>query len=88
MKKFAIFALLVIFVLSLAACGRRKDNMVEDPTTMPTTVIPTETMPTTGNNIPDPTVNDNSTENKDGMEQVNPTENGDTTTPTDSTEVR
>ena len=60
MKKIALIALVVILALSLVACGRKDDN-----TTIPTTdrnPLPSTT-PTTATNIPDPEVNDNSTDN-------------------------
>ena len=69
MKQITIFALVAVLVLSLTACGRKKDDMVKDPTTVPTTQQPVTTNPTTATNIPDDKVNDNSTDN--GMDPTN-----------------
>lgn len=66
MKKFSVIALVLALTLSLGACGRRKNNSVtttptkdSTPITVPT--MPDMTMPST--NIPDPTVDSNSTMN-------------------------
>ena len=64
MKKIAIFALAAMLLVCMVACGRRVETtMPED--TAPQTGRTSENMPTVDRNIPDPEVNDNSTENKD-----------------------
>lgn len=62
MKKIIILLMAVVMVISLAACGRRKDTN-KTPVTEPTndTILP-ETNPDTPQNIPDPEVDSNSTE--------------------------
>ena len=62
MKKFAVIALAVAMVLSFTACGRKK-NQATMPTrdTTPVTVPTTEDMTMPTSNIPDPTVDSNST---------------------------
>ena len=64
MKKIIMLLMAIVMVLSLAACGRRKDTNKENPITTPTndTILP-ETNPNTPQNIPDPEVDSNSTEN-------------------------
>lgn len=67
MKKLFVIALALALTLSMGACGRRKQTPTEAtrdtaPITVPTT--PTMTMPTS--NIPDPTVDSNSTMGTDG----------------------
>ena len=66
MKKFFVIALALALTLSMGACGRRKQTPTQAtrdtaPITVPTT--PTMTMPTS--NIPDPTVDSNSTMSTD-----------------------
>ena len=59
MKKYTIALLTAALALSLCACGRKMEDMpIIDE--MPTVTMPD---PTSGTNIPDPTVNENSTEN-------------------------
>ena len=62
MKKFAVIAVALAMVLSFSACGRNKNQPTTpsrdtQPITVPT--MPDMTMPST--NIPDPTVDSNST---------------------------
>ena len=62
MKKFAIIATALAMVLSFSACGKNKNqpttpSRATQPITVPTK--PDMTMPST--NIPDPTVDSNST---------------------------
>lgn len=62
MKKFTVIALVLVLTVSLAACGRRRNEPTETtrdttPITVPT--VPDMTMPSS--NIPDPTVDSNST---------------------------
>lgn len=76
MKKFGIIALTLVLTFALSACRRGDDKETTIPpetasraTTVPTTI---DTMPiidpTIGTNIPDPTVDSNSTEGMtDGM---------------------
>jgi len=90
MRKYHIMPVLLAVMMLLCAC-RRKNPMPETaPTTMPpVTQAPTtattlpETMPTLETNIPDPTVNSNSTETEDptGSDVI-----GDTTDTTDTTD--
>lgn len=75
MKKTAIFTLILALIFSMSACGRRRDNRettpsttsspttesTSDPITVPT--LPDMTMPS--ENIPDPTVDSNSTQPTD-----------------------
>ena len=74
MKKIGIIALSVILALSAAGCGGRNNkNPATTPSTVPATTAPATTAPATTaptvmpdipeieTNIPDPTVNDNST---------------------------
>lgn len=61
MKKTGIFAIALLLALSLAACGRKKDNKETTPTndtksTMPSVLDPTIMDPTLDTNIPDPSV--------------------------------
>ena len=63
MKKLSIFALILVLVLALAACGKKNDTGSQN-TTVPTTgnsVLP-EMDPTMDTNIPDDNVNGNSTD--------------------------
>ena len=73
MKKCIAILLAALLTLSLAACRRNAEETTPttDPITipLPETTIPTITMPSMGPNIPDPTVNDNSTNDTE-----NPTE--------------
>ena len=73
MKKCIAILLAAVLALSLAVCRRAPEETTTttDPftTPLPETTIPTITMPSMGPNIPDPTVNDNSTN-----ETENPTE--------------
>ena len=79
MKKIGIIVLTVILVGSLCACGRRDnenpttESATTTPTTVPATTAPATTAPTVipdipevETNIPDPTVNNNSTEDATG----------------------
>ena len=65
MRKFRIFALILVLTVSLAAC-RGNDPQASQPTGSTSGA----TMPSIGSNIPDPTVNDNSTmpEMTDGID--------------------
>lgn len=58
MKRFSIIALVFVLSLSLAACGRRKNNEMTVPTTTEATsnTIMPDIMPTIETNIPDPSV--------------------------------
>ena len=63
MKKLSIFALIIVLVLALAACGKKNDTGNQN-TTIPSTgnsVLP-EMDPTMDTNIPDDNVNGNSTD--------------------------
>jgi len=77
MKKILIFVLTAVTLFSLAACGRQDEAPVEDTT--PSTNA--NDMPTVDRNVPDPKVNDKSTDDDDsgtdgkGNDQTNPTEN-------------
>lgn len=62
MKKFAAFALACILVFALVACGRKNDTVDQTPTDDTPTTDTTPTTPDDGTNIPDPSVNDNSTD--------------------------
>ena len=65
MKKYTIVLMILAMAISLFACGK-KDMISTTPTTTPTvTTTPTSpsTDPTMDTNIPDPTVDSNSTEN-------------------------
>ena len=67
MKKFSVIALVLVLAVSMCACGKRNNEPTRTtrdttPTTVPT--VPTVTMPST--NIPDPTVDSNSTMGTDG----------------------
>ena len=82
MKKFGIFALAVILALSAAGCGKRDNkNPTTTPSTAPATTAPTvmPEIPEIETNIPDPTVNDNSTGDSTDMTG--------TTDATDSTDM-
>lgn len=73
MKKFSIFALVLVLALAMAACGK-KDDTGSQNTTVPTTgnsILP-EMDPTMDTNIPDDNVNGNST---DTTGTTNTTEN-------------
>ena len=77
MKKFGLLILSIILVFSLVACGRRNEApkpTETTPTTIPATqpvtepsIMPTmpEIDPTLDTNIPDPSVNGNSTDTTD-----------------------
>lgn len=93
MKKIGTIALAVILALSAAGCGCSNSSIPETtPSTTPVTTTPATTAPATTaptimpdipeieTNIPDPTVNDNSTDDSTGM-----TDNTDTTDTTDMT---
>lgn len=76
MKKLASFALATILVFALVACGRRDDTADQTPmddATNPTTDIVPDiaddgiNTPEDDTNIPDPSVNDNSTNNDTGI---------------------
>jgi len=71
MKKYSIFAIAVIFALSLAACGRNNDNSDNGVTIMP------DVMPTLETNIPDPDVDTKMPMYTDGNDsnQIDPTGN-------------
>lgn len=58
MKKFTVIALALIVMVSLAACGRNKNEASTPTTTAPTTEATTDrdVMPTIETNIPDPSV--------------------------------
>ena len=66
MKKCIAILLAAVLALSLAACRRAPEETTPttDPftTPLPETTVPTTTMPSMGPNIPDPTVNSNSTD--------------------------
>lgn len=85
MKKYSAIVMIAVLAISLCACGRKTQPQVTDPmptvpesTTIPT-VIP-EIDPTMETNIPDPTVNGNSTDENGVTEETNgmtgDTENG------------
>ena len=84
MKKISIFALLIVLMLALAACGK-KDEMPN--ITVPTTgnsVLP-EMDPTMDTNIPDDSVTGNSTDTTNTTEGiVDPSDSVDTTVPNDT----
>lgn len=80
MKKIGIITMVVMLALAAAGCGCTNSSMPETtPSTTPATTAPATTAPATTaptdmpdipefeTNIPDPTVNDNSTENTTGM---------------------
>lgn len=76
MKKNGVIAMIVLLTFSLCACGRKTQPQVTEPmptvpesTTMPT-VIP-EIDPTMDTNIPDPTVNGNSTADNNATDETN-----------------
>lgn len=74
MKKIAAIALVLVLILTMAACGRRRNNAAETTRdTMPITVptMPDMTMPSS--NIPDPTVDSNSTMPTDGTNTTDTT---------------
>lgn len=89
MKKYGVIALVLVLTMSLCACGRKDDTATtvptettSRPTTQPTAAPTTETTipmldPTVDTNIPDPTVDHNSTEGMDG----GMTDNTENTTP-------
>ena len=67
MKEISVIALVIVLTLSLGACGRKKQEPTQTtrdtaPMTVPT--MPDMTTPTS--NIPDPTVDSNSTMSTDG----------------------
>lgn len=96
MKKLGIFVLTAVLALSMVACRSRNDTQQTEPTVTATTpetqpetapaTIPTmpEVDPTLDTNIPDPSVNDNSTsgmednlgESQENAEDGQSTENG------------
>ena len=65
MKKFCIFALILVLTLSMCACGRSGTTPGVPSTTpvAPQPTVPEKPIPdpTTATNIPDPEVNSNST---------------------------
>ena len=63
MKKIGLIIMVMSLALSLLACSRKQDPTVTQPSTQPAPTVPTvpQIDPTMGTNIPDPTVNDNST---------------------------
>lgn len=76
MKKFGMIAIALILTFSLCACGRRDNNETTTPTVTTRPTVPPTTAPTTAptteptmvpdlpdmdTNIPDPTVDSNST---------------------------
>lgn len=71
MKKYGIFALVLVLVLSLAACGRRKNQETTPSTMAPTIISPTTILdptimdPTLDTNIPDPNVDTHMTDPTD-----------------------
>ena len=93
MKRIGIIALAVILALSAAGCGCSNSSIRETtPSTAPATTTPATTAPATTaptimpdipeieTNIPDPTVNENSTDDSTDM-----TGTTDTTATTDTT---
>ena len=88
MKKISIIVLAVVLALSAAGCGCSNSSMPETiPSTTPATTTPATTAPATTaptimpeipeieTNIPDPTVNENSTE--DFTDMLDPTDSTD-----------
>lgn len=80
MKKYSFIMLILVLNLLFSACGRRKDVPQIPSTaphttpaaTIPETEQPAETtMPTVETNIPDPTVNSNSTETESSNSDLN-----------------
>ena len=79
MRKFTIFALILILAFSFTACGRRDKTPTE--TTPSVTQAPTEQVtmptidPTMGTNIPDPEVDTSMPDLMDPTGESNPTNN-------------
>ena len=75
MKRLGIFTLIVAMLFSLCACRRKEETKPTETKPVATETAPTvipEMDPTIGTNIPDPTVDSNST-NQDGiMDENNP----------------
>lgn len=79
MKKFGVLMLAIIVIFSMSGCRGRKHEQETMPTsgpTVPTTqpqTAPTNpaTNPTLETNIPDPTVNDNSTDQTEDVTENN-----------------
>ena len=61
MKKFSIFALILVLTVSLCACGRTNETPTAPVAPLPAVPETPATDPTTATNIPDPEVNPNST---------------------------
>ena len=75
MKKLSVIALIIVMALSLGACGRKKQEPIQttgDTTPMTVPTMPDMTMPTS--NIPDPTVDSNSTMSTDGTGDTSATD--------------
>ena len=81
MKKICIFALVLVFALSLAACGRKDNNETSSPST-DMTIIP-DIDPTIGTNIPDPSVDTSMPLYTDGNGMTDETGNTGMTGPVD-----
>lgn len=74
MKKILIFVLTAVMLVSLAACGRNNEATTPEDTT-PQSGQVTDDMPTVDRNVPDPKVNDNSTDNTDRSSERENTNN-------------
>ena len=64
MKKILILALTAVMLFCLTACGGNNETTMPEDTT-PQTGRTSDDMPTVDRNVPDPKVNDNSTDNGD-----------------------
>lgn len=64
MKKILIFALTALMLFSLSACGRSNESTMPEETA-PQSENATNDMPTVDKNVPDPHVNNNSTDEND-----------------------
>ena len=72
MKKYAYIALALTLCLGMGACSMRRDNATAN-TTNSATEPSVVTLPTLETNIPDPTVDGNSTEDGGLMGQITET---------------